>query len=78
MHALRDAAAEALGKELILNAAAAVGAVLSDLNYRPEDVRGFALVARSAGLFAHVVDERRRPRARAAWQAFHDMDGTPA
>jgi citrate synthase len=74
--ALRDAATAALGKELIVNAAGAVGALLSDLGYRPADVRGFALVARSAGLFAHVVDERRRPVARSAWEQFHDTDGT--
>jgi citrate synthase len=76
LDALRGAATEVLGKELIVNAAGAVAALLSDLGYRPEDVRGFALVARSAGLFAHVVDERRRPVARSAWESLHETGGT--
>lgn len=56
------------GKDLIVNAAGAIAAILSDLGYPPDEVRGFALVARCAGLFAHVVDERHRPQARAIWE----------
>ena len=61
-------AARRHGKDLIVNAAGAVGAILSDLGYPPDQVRGFALVARCAGLFAHVVDERRHPQARSLWE----------
>ncbi|HMJ96628.1 MAG TPA: citryl-CoA lyase [Thermoleophilaceae bacterium] len=78
LDALHAAATSVLGKDLILNAAGAVAALLSDLDYRPEDVRGFALVARSAGLFAHVVDERRHPVARGVWERLHETDGTAA
>ncbi len=63
-------------RPLLPNAAGAVGAVLGDLGYEPEEVRGFALVARTAGLFAHVVDEQRHPIARAIWErAHHSNDG---
>lgn len=72
--ALREAVAAELGQPLIPNAAGAVAAVLSDLGYAAEDIRGFALVARSAGLFAHIVDEQRNPIARAVWQGFHRND----
>lgn len=53
------------------NAAGASAAILCDLGYVPEDVRGFALIARAAGIFAHIVDERRAPIARAIWEEFH-------
>jgi citrate synthase len=66
---LPDVVERRLGRRLIPNAAGAVGAVLADLGYRPEDIRGFALVARCAGLFAHVLDERRDPIAREIWQS---------
>jgi citrate synthase len=71
---LREAVAEATGRPLIPNAAAAVAAVLSDLGYGPDEIRGFALVARCAGVFAHIADERRHPIARAVWQGFHEHD----
>ncbi len=74
LDALRTVVAEETGKELIPNAAAAVAAILSDLGYAPADIRGFALVARCAGLVAHVADERRHPLARAVWQDFHQDD----
>ncbi len=71
---LRATVARETGKKLIPNAAAAVAAILSDLGYAPGDIRGFALVARCAGLVAHVADERRQPVARAVWQDFHRDD----
>lgn len=56
---------------LIVNAAGAVAAILLDMGYTADEVRGFALVARCAGLFAHLLDERRSPIARETWQRFH-------
>jgi citrate synthase len=66
-----------VGRHLTLNAAGAVGAALSELGYLPDEVRGFALVARCAGLFAHVVDERREPIARQVWQGVHERYNHP-
>ena len=71
LDALRDAVEAETGRRLIPNAAGAVAAILSDLGYEAGDIRGFALVARSAGIFAHIADERRNPVARAVWQDFH-------
>lgn len=69
---LQAAAHAVIGRPLIANAAGAVAAILSDLGFAPVDMRGFALVARCAGLVAHVADERRRPIARKVWQRAHD------
>lgn len=73
---LRDVACEVLGRELIVNATGAVGAILSDLSYPPDAVRGFALVARCAGLFAHAVQERQSPLARGLWEQMHEIRTT--
>lgn len=69
---LHDAVSEALGRTLLINAAAPVAAILSDLGYAPDEIRGLAIVARAAGLLAHVVDERKMPMARQVWKAAHD------
>ena len=71
LHAVAREACERSGRKLIVNAAGAVGAILSDLGYPPDQVRGFALVARCAGLVAHVVDEMRAPYARSLWVEAH-------
>jgi citrate synthase len=63
-----------LGRRLVPNAAGAIAAVLADLGYRAAEVRGFALLARCAGLFAHALDERKHPRARAIWEAANRGD----
>jgi citrate synthase len=60
---------------LIMNAAGAAGAAMSDLGYDPSAIRGFALVARCAGLVAHVMDERNHPMSREVWQHAHETLG---
>jgi citrate synthase len=77
--ALARIGAAEVGRPLIVNAAGAIGAILSDMGYPPSKVRGFALVARSAGLVAHVVDEQESPIARDVWTQRHDRgDGDGA
>ena len=53
----------ALGKRLPLNGAGACGAALADLGLEPELLRGFALLARTAGLLGQIAEERRNPIA---------------
>lgn len=77
LEAMHRAAEAQLGRSFVLNGAGAVGAALSELGYLPDEVRGFALVSRCAGLFAHVVDERREPIARQAWQDLHERHNHP-
>jgi citrate synthase len=61
---LRMVAAEherATGRSLPINGAGVGGAALADLGFAPAIVRGFALIARTAGLVAHLEEERARP-----------------
>jgi citrate synthase len=52
---------QALGRRLPLNGAGVCGAALADLGLPPEMLRGFALLARCAGLLGQIAEERRRP-----------------
>ena len=52
---------EVLGRTLPLNGAGTCGAALADLGLPPDLLRGFALLARTAGLLGHVAEEKRRP-----------------
>ena len=52
-----------LGKTLPLNGAGVCGAALADLGLPLELLRGFALLARTAGLIGQLAEELRRPVA---------------
>ncbi|HWU08071.1 MAG TPA: citryl-CoA lyase [Streptomyces sp.] len=54
---------EVLGKKLPLNGAGVCGAALADLGLPVDLLRGFALLARAAGLLGQLAEERRRPIA---------------
>lgn len=52
---------QVLGRQLPLNGAGTCGAALADLGLPPDLLRGFALLARTAGLLGHIAEEQRRP-----------------
>ena len=52
---------QVLGRTLPLNGAGTCGAVLADLGLPLTLLRGFALLARAAGLLGHLAEEQRRP-----------------
>jgi len=52
---------QVLGRRLPLNGAGVCGAALADLDLPVELLRGFALLARAAGLLGQLAEERRRP-----------------
>ncbi|GIJ32855.1 citryl-CoA lyase [Micromonospora sediminimaris] len=52
---------EVLGRTLPLNGAGVCGAALADLGLPVDLLRGFALLARAAGLLGHLAEERRTP-----------------
>ncbi len=54
-------APEVMGRALPLNGAGVCGAALADLDLPVEVLRGFALLARTAGLVGHIAEEMRRP-----------------
>lgn len=52
---------EAIGKPLTLNVSGAIAAVLLDAGYPLHALKGVPLLARTAGLVAHLVEEQVRP-----------------
>ncbi len=52
---------QVLRRRLPLNGAGVCGAALADLGLPVELLRGFALLARAAGLLGQIAEERRRP-----------------
>jgi citrate synthase len=58
-----------LGRTLPLNGAGTCGAALADLGLPPDLLRGFALLARAAGLLGQLAEERRRPLGMEIYQA---------
>ena len=54
---------QVLGRTLPLNGAGTCGAVLADLGLPLELLRGFALLARAAGLLGQLAEEQRTPIA---------------
>ncbi|MEF2978336.1 citryl-CoA lyase [Subtercola sp. YIM 133946] len=52
---------EVLGKNLPLNGAGVAGAALADLGLPVAMLRGFALLARTAGLLGHIAEEQVTP-----------------
>jgi citrate synthase len=55
------------GKRLPINGAGAAGAALVDIGLPPISVRGVVLIARTAGLVAHLVEEAATPIGQALW-----------
>ena len=55
------------GRHLPVNGAGAAGAALVDIGVRPDNVRGFVLIARTAGLVAHLAEEAERPLGLPLW-----------
>ncbi len=58
---------EASGLRLPINGAGAGGAALVDAGLPPNSVRGFVLIARTAGLVAHLVEEQQHPLGMRLW-----------
>ena len=53
--------AEQTGRELPINGAGVAGAALADLGFPIPLLRGFALLARTAGLLGHLAEEMEHP-----------------
>lgn len=56
-----DVQREATGRALPINGAGVAGAALADLGFKADIVRGFALIARTAGLVGHLAEEMEQP-----------------
>ncbi|MGZ8795142.1 MAG: citryl-CoA lyase [Gaiellaceae bacterium] len=60
-HRLRDAVAEAWGKPLTMNVAMPIAAVMLDLGFLSSAVKAVPILARTAGLLAHLAEEQQQP-----------------
>jgi citrate synthase len=59
--ALRDAVAEVWGKPLPMNVSMPIAAVMLDLDFPAAAVRAVPILARTAGLLAHLAEEQENP-----------------
>jgi citrate synthase len=59
--ALRDAVAEVWGKPLTMNVSMPIAAVMLDLGFPPAAVKAVPILARTAGLLAHLAEEQEQP-----------------
>ena len=69
---VRDVHEESSGRGLPINGAGAAGAALADMAVPPTSVRGFVLIARTAGLVAHLAEEVEHPIGMRLWQEVED------
>jgi citrate synthase len=58
---LRDGVAEVWGKPLTMNVSMPIAAVMLDLRFPSTAVRAIPILARTAGLLAHLAEEREQP-----------------
>jgi citrate synthase len=52
----------------VVNATAAVAALIADAGLPPAILRGIALISRCAGLVGHIREEQQAPAMRALWE----------
>jgi citrate synthase len=67
LRAVADAYERAAGRRLPINGAGAGGAALVDIGIAPRNVLGVVLVARTAGLVAHLAEEMDDPLGMPLW-----------
>jgi citrate synthase len=67
LRAVAETHAAATGKTLPINGAGVAGAAFADLGFPPTIVRGFALLARTAGLVGHLAEEMEHPIGPRLW-----------
>lgn len=67
MYLLGEAINEVTGKQLVINASAAMGAVMADVGIPAVVMRGLVIVSRAAGLVGHLFEEMQEPAATRIW-----------
>jgi citrate synthase len=58
---LEAAVAEAWGRPLVMNVSMPIAAVLLDLEFPASMIKAIPILARTAGLLAHIAEEQQRP-----------------
>jgi citrate synthase len=67
MYLLGETINEITGKTLVINASAAMGAVMAEVDIPPAIMRGLVIVSRAAGLVGHLQEEMREPASPHIW-----------
>jgi citrate synthase len=67
MYLLGDTINEITGKTLVINASAAMGAVMAEVDIPPAIMRGLVIVSRAAGLVGHLQEEMQEPASPHIW-----------
>lgn len=67
MYMLGEAVDTATGKKLVINASAAMGAVMAEVDIPPDIMRGLVIVSRAAGLVGHLLEEMQEPASQKIW-----------
>ena len=70
--AFREAVAEAWGRPLTMNVSMPIAAVMLDLGFTATVVKAVPILARTAGLLAHLAEERESPAGFAMAKAAED------
>jgi len=68
LQVLSRAVDEVYGRHITINATGAIAAVLGEIGFPREVMRGVAVVSRAAGLVGHILEEQREPAARHMWE----------
>jgi len=72
--AVERVVSDVTGKDLRLNVSAAIPAVLLDVGFPVTGLRGVPILARTAGLIGHLVEEQQHPIGFAlSYQATRDL-----
>ena len=69
---------EEIGRKLVTNISAAIGAALGEAGLPAKAMRGIVLTARCAGLAGHLLEESERPIGEPMWKAVeHEISYDP-
>lgn len=69
LQTLARAVDAAAGRHITMNATGVIAALLGEIAVPTNLMRGFAVVARAAGLVAHIAEEQKAPSGRFIWDA---------
>lgn len=67
MYMLGEAINASSGRNIVINASAAMGAVMAEVNIPPSIMRGLIIVSRAAGLVGHLLEEMQDPASQTIW-----------
>ena len=69
---MSDVMDELKGRHVTVNATGAIAAVLSDIGFPWQVMRGFSLIGRAAGLVGHIFEELETPLGMEMWRILED------